>query len=285
MAREPKSAIRRVRARTGAEMPVLGLGTWEMGERTGQRKEEVAALRLGLDLGMTLIDTAEMYGSGGAEEVVGEAIRGRRDAVFVVTKVLPQNASREGTERACERSLGRLRTDRIDLYLLHWPGRHPLAATLEAFERLRSQGKIRHYGVSNVDHREMAEAETMPGGAGIACDQVLYNLARRGIERNLLPWCRNRGVVVMAYSPFDQGRLRERPALARVASRHGVGRALVALAWTIREEGVVTIPKASDPEHVRENARAAGLRFTPDDLAELDRAYPAPPRDIPLETA
>jgi diketogulonate reductase-like aldo/keto reductase len=256
-----------------------------MGERPGRRAAEVAALRLGLDLGIGLIDTAEMYGDGGAEEVVGEAIRGRRDDVFVVTKVLPGNASRAGTLRAAERSLRRLRTDRIDLYLLHWAGPHPLAGTLEAFEELRAAGKIRHHGVSNFDLAEMEEAGSLPGGARIAANQVLYNLERRGIERRLLPWCRERGVVVMAYSPLDQGALARRPALRAVARRHGVSPERVAVAWTIRQAGLVTIPKAARPEHVRDCAAAIHLRLSAEDLAELDRAYPALDRDLPLETA
>jgi diketogulonate reductase-like aldo/keto reductase len=194
-------------------MPVLGQGTWRMGERRSARPAEVAALRLGLDLGMTLIDTAEMYADGGAEEVVGEAIRGRRDEVFLVSKVLPKNASREGTMRAAERSLRRLGTDRIDLYLLHWEGSHPLAATLEAFTRLREAGKIVHYGLSNFDRDLMQEAESLPGGATLAADQVLYHLGKRAPEARLLPWCAERGVVVMAYSPLAQGRLRRRQAL------------------------------------------------------------------------
>ncbi|HXI03550.1 MAG TPA: aldo/keto reductase, partial [Candidatus Saccharimonadales bacterium] len=193
--------------RTGAEMKRLGLGTWKMGEDAGRRKAESHALRLGLDLGMTLVDTAELYGNGGAEEVVADAIAGRRDEVFLVSKVLPSNASLKGTLLAAERSLKRLRTDRIDLYLLHWESSHPLAGTLEAFGRLREEGKILHYGVSNFDTTDMETAEGLPCGEGIAANQVLYNLKRRGVERKLIPWCRRKGIVVMAYSPFDQGPL------------------------------------------------------------------------------
>jgi diketogulonate reductase-like aldo/keto reductase len=253
-----------------------------MGEDARRRRAEVDALKLGLDLGMTLVDTAEMYGEGGAEKVVSEAIEGRRDGVFLVSKVLPENASKAGTIRACERSLARLKTDRLDLYLLHWPGRHPVEDTLDALTRLRAQGKILHHGLSNFDTDEIEEAAALPGGSGIAADQVLYNLGRRGIERRLIPWCRARGVLVMAYSPLEQGRLGSKKALTAVAARHEVSPACVAIAWTIREEGVIAIPKATSPDHVRENARAASLALTPEDLAALDAAFPAPSRDVPL---
>jgi diketogulonate reductase-like aldo/keto reductase len=256
-----------------------------MGESPRQAGAEAAALRLGIDLGIRLIDTAEMYGDGGAEHVVAEAVRGRRAEVQIVSKVLPANASREGTIRAAERSLKRLETDHIDLYLLHWAGRHPLEETLAAFEQLVAEGKIRHFGVSNFDVDEMEQSETLPGGGAVAANQVLYNLERRGIEHRLLPWCRERGIVVMAYSPLEQGSLRSRGALAAVARRHGCTPHQVALAWTIREPGLVTIPKASRLEHVREVVAAEHLRLTPDDLAELDRAYPRPSGPIPLETA
>lgn len=276
--------IGRVVTRDGATMPALGQGTWRMGERLRTRREEADALRLGFDLGMTLVDTAEMYADGGAEEVVADAISGRREKVFVVTKVLPDNATRAGTVEAAERSLRRLRTSWIDLYLLHWPGRHPLEGTLEAFERLREAGKVRHYGLSNFDLHEMEAAERMPGGRGIVANQVLYNLGRRGIERRLLPWCSERGIAVMAYSPFEQRRLRQRPALRAVAARHGVSPYQIALAWTMRLGGVVAIAKSSDPRHVRENAAAAEVAFTEQDLEELDRDYPRPSREIALET-
>ena len=277
--------MRAVATRSGLQLPAFGLGTWKMGAEPRRRAAEVAALRLGLDLGVTLIDTAELYADGGAEEIVAEAIAGRRDGVTVVSKVLPGNASRAGTIAAAERSLRRLRTDRIDLYLLHWPGDHPLAETLAAFISLRDAGKIRHYGVSNFDVAEMETSEALPGGPAVAANQVLYNLARRGIERTLLPWCAGRGVAVMAYSPLDQGNLRERPALARVAARHGVSPQTVAIAWTLRLPGMVTIPKAVRPEHVRACVAATALALEPADLAELDAAYPAPAREIPLETA
>jgi diketogulonate reductase-like aldo/keto reductase len=275
--------IGRVSTRTGVEMPVLGQGTWKMGEDPASRRTEVAALRLGIELGMTLIDTAEMYAEGGAEEVVGEAIHDVREEIFLVSKVLPQHASREGVVRAAEDSLRRLRTDRIDLYLLHWPGSEPLEETLAGFERLAAQGKIGAYGVSNFDGAEMAAAEDLPGGSGIAANQVLYNLKRRGVERRLLPWCAERRIAVLAYSPVEQGRLPAKDALARVARRHGATTFAVAIAWTIRNENIVAIPKASRLEHVRENAGASDLCLTEEDLADLDRAFPVPGRDVPLE--
>ncbi len=269
--------------RSGAQMPLLGQGTWKMGSDPRRRRAEVEALRLGIDLGMTLIDTAELYDE--AETVVAEAIDGQRDRVFLVTKVLPSNASGQGTLRAAERSLRRLRTDRIDLYLLHWESPHPLEETLASFVRLREEGKILHYGVSNFDVAEMERGERLPGGGGVASNQILYNLARRGPERRLIPLCRERGVVVMAYSPFDQGSLGVRDGLRAVAGRHGITPMQAALAWTMRLPGVVSIPKAGSIAHVRENAAAAGMKLTEGDLAELDAAYPPPVRDIPLETA
>jgi diketogulonate reductase-like aldo/keto reductase len=273
-----------VRTRSGAVMPNLGLGTWRMGENPAVRRDETRALELGLDLGMRLIDTAEMYGAGGAERVVADAIEGRREEAFVVSKVLPQNASYEGTVAACERSLKRLRVEAIDLYLLHWPGEHPLEGTLRAFTRLAEQGKIRHYGVSNFDVDELAHAERLHGGSRIAADQVLYNIERRGIERRLVPWCASRGVAVMAYSPLEQGRLRPHAALQSVARRHDATPAQIALAWTLRHDAVVSIPKATRPSHVRDNAKAASIVLTEEDLVEIDRAFPAPRRDVPLET-
>jgi diketogulonate reductase-like aldo/keto reductase len=267
----------------GEKVPVLGQGTWFMGEDPARRPEEVKALRHGLDLGLSLIDTAEMYGEGGAEEVVGEAVAGRRDEVFLVSKVYPHNASREGTIAACERSLRRLGTDRIDLYLLHWRGAYPLAETVEAFERLRRGGKIRHWGVSNLDTDELEELLSVPGGAGCATDQVLYNLSRRGIEWDLLPWCRERGIPVMAYSPIEQGRLPTRGVLTELGQRHGASPFQVALAWVLAQPGVIAIPKASRLEHVAANARALELELTPEDLAAIDRCFPPPDGKEPLE--
>ncbi|WP_020666378.1 aldo/keto reductase [Amycolatopsis nigrescens] len=270
--------MREVGLPSGEEVPALGQGTWHFAESGKRRRDEIAALRTGLDLGMTLVDTAEMYGDGAAEELTGEAIDGRRDDVFLVSKVLPSNASRTGTVEACERSLRRLGTDRIDLYLLHWPGHHPLTDTVEAFEELQRAGKIRHWGVSNFDLDELGE---VPEGA--ATDQVLYNLSRRGIEYDLLPECRHRGLPVMAYSPIEQGRILRDPALRLVAERHSAGAAQVALAWVLRHEGIIAIPKAGTAEHVRENHAALELRLTEDDLSELDRAFPAPAGPTPLE--
>ncbi|HKW55074.1 MAG TPA: aldo/keto reductase [Stellaceae bacterium] len=267
----------------GEEVPVLGLGTWGMGEARGSDPDMVAALRLGLDLGMTLIDTAEMYGEGGAEEVVGKAIAGRRDGVFLVSKVYPHNAARRDTVAACERSLKRLGTDRLDLYLLHWRGEVPLAATLEGFAALRRDGKIRRWGVSNFGMTDMAELWSLPGGADAAANQVLYNLSRRGIEWDLLPWCRERRVPVMAYSPIEQGRLLRQRALSTVAARRGITPAQVALSWLLARAPVIVIPKAGDLRHVRENRAALDLALAPEEIAELDRAFPPPTRAKALE--
>jgi diketogulonate reductase-like aldo/keto reductase len=275
--------MRFLRLPGGDEVPVLGLGTWGMGEAPTRGPDMVAALRLGLDLGMTLIDTAEMYGEGGAEEVVGKAIAGRRDGVFVVSKVYPHNATRQGAVAACERSLKRLGTDRLDLYLLHWRGDVPLAETLDAFVTLRRAGKIHHYGVSNFGIADMAELWSLPGGADAATNQVLYNLTRRGIEWDLLPWCRERRVPVMAYSPIEQGRLLRRRGLSELARRRGVTPAQLALAWLLARKPVIVIPKAGRPEHVRENRAALDLELTPAELAELDRVFPPPDRAKPLE--
>ncbi len=268
--------IRRIKTRGGAELPALGLGTYRMGEDRAERAKEVAALKLGLDLGMTLIDTAEMYGSGGAEEVTGEAVEGRRDEVFIVTKVLPHNASRRGAIEAAERSLRRLGTDRIDLYLLHWQGSHPLQETFDAFQQLVHEQKIVHYGVSNLDVGAMEKAESLAGGSDVVANQVLYNLNQRGIEWDLLPWCGQRQIAVMAYSPLDEGRLVRRAGLSTVARRHGTSEECVALAWTLRQPWVVSIPKASSLEHVRANYEAISLELSDEDLADLDRDYPAP---------
>jgi diketogulonate reductase-like aldo/keto reductase len=261
----------------GTEVPALGQGTWRMGEGRRPAAEEAASLRLGIELGLTLIDTAEMYADGGAEEVVAQAIAGLRDQVFLVTKLYPQNASRTGVPAACARSLRRLGTDVIDLYLLHWRGGTPLAETVAAFEALHHDGKIRHWGVSNFDLPDMEELLAVPGGAACATNQVLYSPEHRAIEFDLLPWCRARSMPVMAYSPVGQGgRLLRHPTLAAVAARHGVTPAQVAIAWSLRRPGVITIPKAGSPAHVRENAAAASLALTDADLAEIDRAWPPP---------
>jgi diketogulonate reductase-like aldo/keto reductase len=267
---------RMVRARGGAEMPALGLGTWKMGERGNRRKDEVAALKLGLDLGLSLIDTAEMYGSGRAEQIVGEAIRGRRDEVYLVSKVVPSNASRNGAIKAAERSLKHLACDHIDLYLLHWTGSYPLEETFEAFERLVAQGKIGHYGVSNFDRSDMEDAFAAPGGEGVCVNQVLYNPAQRAIEAEIMGWCAARDVAVMAYSPLDQGDILRNAVLEHIAGRHNVTTATVAVAWTLRFTNIVSIPKATAPEHVRACAAARDLVLTEEDLAAIDRAFPPP---------
>jgi diketogulonate reductase-like aldo/keto reductase len=254
-----------------------------MGEKAARRADEVAALQLGLDLGMTLIDTAEMYADGGAEEIVAAAIHGRRDQAFIVSKVLPSNASRRGTIAACERSLKRLRTDRIDLYLLHWRGSHPLGETIDPFATLHAQGKIRHWGVSNLDLADMRELVDLPGGGDVAANQVLYNPMRRGIDFDLAPWSRERAIPIMAYSPIEQGRLLNNAALQAVAKRHGATAAQVALAWTMRDGTTIAIPKATLSDHVRDNRAAHDLVLTAEDLAEIDRAFPPPRSAKPLE--
>ncbi|BBK35664.1 hypothetical protein STAQ_07420 [Allostella sp. ATCC 35155] len=274
--------MRKAKLTNGETVPVLGMGTWRMGERAGQRADELAALRLGLDLGVTLIDTAEMYGDGGSEELVGEAIRGRRDGLFLVTKFYPHNASRTGVPAACTRSLKRLGTDRIDLYLLHWPGSVPLDETVEALERLREAGRIRHWGVSNFDTDDMEDLMAA-GGEGCAANQVLYNLGRRGIEYDLMPWAEEQGMPLMAYTPLEPGRLAGKPALARIAAERGVAPLQVALAWVLRRPQVIAIPKASTPEHVRQNRAAHDLVLTEPELAMLDAVFPPPTRKRSLE--
>lgn len=268
---------------SGEAVPAIGQGTWYFAERADRRAAEIRSLRLGLDLGLTLVDTAEMYAAGAAESLVGEAIAGRRDEVFLVSKVLPHHASRRGTVAACEASLRRLGTDRLDLYLLHWPGSVPIEETLAGFADLVAAGKVRYWGVSNFDTDEMAELHTLGRGREPAANQVLYNLSRRGPEFDLLPWCRARGVPVMAYSPVEQGRLLRRPGLADVASRRDATPAQVALAWVLRGDGVCAIPRTADVEHVRENAAALELRLTKEDLADLEAAFPPPGRKVPLE--
>jgi diketogulonate reductase-like aldo/keto reductase len=259
----------------GERVPAFGMGTWYMGDDPARRPAEVAALRFGLDAGVRLIDTAEMYGEGGAEEVVGEAIAGRRDEVFVVSKVYPHNASRKGVAAACERSLRRLKTDRIDLYLLHWRGNVPFADTIAGFEVLRSAGKIRHWGVSNLDTGDMEELWSASGA--VQADQLLYNLTRRGIEWELLPWLRARRIPLMAYSPIEQARLLKNRALVDFAKRHDMTAAQAALAWLLANDDVVVIPKASNPDHLKENLGALQIKLTAAQLAELDRAF-APPQ-------
>jgi diketogulonate reductase-like aldo/keto reductase len=270
------TGVRTIKLPSGEAIPALGQGTWQLAEGHQPPEVQIAALRLGLDLGMTLIDTAEMYTGGGAEELVGKAIAGRRDEVFLVSKVPPGNATRRGTIVACERSLRRLGTDRLDLYLLHWRGRTPLEETLDAFAALVRGGRIRHWGVSNFDVSSMIELVGLLGGAAVATDQVRYNLARRGIENDLLPWSRERGIPIMAYSPIDEGRLLRHPAIEVVAARHGATPAQVALAWVLQQDDVNAIPKAGTPAHVRENHAALDLRLTEQDLVDLDRKFPPP---------
>jgi diketogulonate reductase-like aldo/keto reductase len=254
-----------------------------MGDDPSRRKEELTALRTGIDLGLTLIDTAEMYGDGRSESLVGEAIAGRRDKVFLVSKVLPSNASRKAMSRACEASLKRLRAEEIDLYLLHWSSSTPLEETVRGFEDLLSAGKICSWGVSNLDLKEMQQLAALPGGKACAANQVLYNLSRRGIEFDLLPWCVKHTIPVMAYSPVEQGRLLGNKVLKQIAQRLGATPAQVALAWVLRQPGVVAIPKAGSAGHVRENRAALELRLGVQELAELDRAFPAPRGPTPLE--
>ena len=267
----------------GERVRAFGLGTWMMGQDKAARADEVATLRLGLDLGATLIDTAEMYGEGQAEELIGEAITGRRDQVFLVSKVYPHNASRRDAVLACERSLSRLKTDRIDLYLLHWRGNVPLAETMDAFMALQHSGKIRHYGVSNLGLADMQELWKVPGGSATATNQLLYNLARRGIEWDLLPQLRAWGVPVMAYSPIEQGKLVRNRKLADFAKRHEMTPAKAALAWLLASDDIIVIPKTSQRERLRENLAALEIRLTTAQLAELDQLFPPPKGPRPLE--
>ena len=275
--------MRTVQLPGGREVPALGQGSWWMGEKPENSIPEANALRLGIDLGLTLIDTAEMYADGGAELVVGQAIVGRRDSVFLVSKVYPHNASRAGVARACEASLQRLGTDRIDLYLLHWRGSVPLAETVSGFERLHRDGKIGAWGVSNFDSDDLAELALVPGGRACAANQVLYNPQHRGIEFDVLPWSAARGMAVMAYSPVGQGRsLMQAISLAAVAARHDATVAQIAIAWGLRQPGLLSIPKAANPAHVRQNAAAAEIALTAIDLAEIDAEFPPPTRKLPL---
>ncbi|MFJ1735627.1 aldo/keto reductase [Streptomyces sp. NPDC088254] len=275
-------SVRTIALPSDEEIAALGQGTWYLGEDPARREQEIAALRLGVHLGMSLVDTAEMYGDGAAEELVGEALRGRRDEVFLVSKVLPGHADRKGTVAACEGSLRRLGTERLDLYLLHWRGRWPLEETLAGFTDLMEAGKIRYWGVSNLDVADMTELTTLPGGDAAAVDQVLYNLSRRGIEWDLLPWCREAEVTVMAYSPIEQGRILDAEALRAVARALGATPAQVALAWVL-EQGVAAIPRSGSPDHVRENRGAVDLHLPTGALDALDEAFPPPSGSTPLE--
>ena len=268
---------------SGDEVPVLGQGTWHLGEIPGRRDSEIAALRRGLDLGMNLIDTAEMYGDGEAEKLVAEAIAGRRDEVFLVSKVLPYHATREGTVQACQDSLRRLNTGHLDLYLLHWRGRVPLAETVEAFLCLQAGGLIRNWGVSNFDLPDMRELMSLAGGPDVATDQVLYNLSRRAPEFDLFPICRELGIPVMAYSPIEQGRILGNRVLRDIAIRHGASPVQIALAWVLRLDNVCAIPRSGHPEHAFENRAALEVTLDHADLVALDAEFPPPLRRQPLE--
>jgi len=274
--------MRTVRLPDGNTLPALGLGTWNMGDAPARREEEIATLRLALDLGVRLIDTAEMYGEGQSESLIGAAIAGRRDEAFLVSKVYPHNASRRGAVAACERSLKRLGTDYLDLYLLHWRGGVPLEETLAALLALQAAGKIRHFGVSNLDADDMQEWYSLTGGNGLATDQVLYNLTRRGIELDLLPWLRTRRIPLMAYSPLEQGRLLREPHLIDFARRHGITPTHAALGWLLAQEDVIVIPKAARREHLRENLHALEAPLSTAQCAELDQLFPAPRQPVPL---
>ncbi len=268
--------MKTVKLPCGERVPAYGQGAWNIGDDPQTRAEEIATLRLGLDLGATLIDTAEMYGEGRSEELIAEAIAGRREQVFLVSKVYPHNASAKGAVAACERSLQRLKTDRIDLYLLHWRGAVSLAETMQAFARLQQAGKIRHYGVSNLDLKDMRELVRVPAGKGVQVNQLLYNLTRRGIEWDLQPWLRERGVPVMAYSPIEQGKLAANRKLREFAQARDMTPAQVALAWLLAHEDVIVIPKTGRRERLRENLGALEHAFGKDECAELDRLFPPP---------
>lgn len=275
--------MRYTRLPSGEQVPVLGLGTWHMGERPENRQNELDAIRSAVDSGMNVIDTAEMYGDGAAEELIGQALSGRRTDAFIVSKVLPHHATRRGTLNACENSLRRLGTDYVDMYLLHWPGAVPLEETLEAFDALLRAGKIRYWGVSNFDTADMEELLALRGGEAVAANQVLYNLTRRGIEFDLLPWCRQRTLPVMAYSPLEQGRLLGAPELLRLAADYGATPAQIALRWVLRNDATIALPKAGTPGHVGQLGKALDIPLSPQDMAALDRAFPPPARKVPLE--
>lgn len=268
---------------SGDPMPVFGLGTWRMGESRSRKAEEVAIIREAVDLGVKLIDTAEMYGDGRAEEAIAEAIAGRRDGLFIVSKVYPHNASRKGVIEACERSLKRLRTGQLDLYLLHWPGQYAIAETLEAFMKLKEAGKIRNYGVSNFDEEDLKEAWAAPGGKEIASNQLLYNLSRRGIEWDVLPWLRQRGIPTMAYSPLEQARLLNDRQLIAFGQKHGMTPAQAALRWLLAQKDMIVIPKTTRPQRLKENIAALDEALTDKQIAELDSLFPRPSGKRPLE--
>ncbi|HEY9768147.1 MAG TPA: aldo/keto reductase [Coleofasciculaceae cyanobacterium] len=267
---------------SGRKIPILGQGTWRMGEKASQKQAEIEALRLGIELGMTLIDTAEMYGEGGAEKIVAEAIFGRREEIYLVSKFYPYNASYDGLIAACDRSLSRLKTDYLDLYLLHWRGSVPLSETLSGLQYLKQAGKILDYGVSNFDTDDMEEAESLPGGKEIVTNQVLYNLLRRGIEWDLLPWCRQRKIPIMAYSPVEQQAFVNDSKLGDIAAKYNATSTQIALSWLLHQDSVVSIPKATNPDHVKENRAALEIKLANEDLQALDLAFKPPKRKMSL---
>lgn len=269
--------------RNKIKLPALGQGTWNMGESVATRAEELRALRRGIELGLAAIDTAELYGEGRSESLVGEAIAGRRDKVFLISKIVPSHASHKGTIKACENSLKRLQTDYLDLYLLHWKGRLPFEETLEAMLRLQQDGKIRQWGVSNMDVGDLEKIKRLTSGNTCAANEVLYNLTRRGIEFDLIPWCEQEHLPVIAYSPVEQGRLLKHPVVMALAEKHKATAAQLALAWVLRKPGILAIPKASTVKHVEENYKSLSLKFTEEDLKELDRIFPAPKQKKRLE--
>ena len=275
-------AIKTLQLLSGRKIPLLGQGTWRMGENFRHKQAEIDALKLGIDLGMTLIDTAEMYGEGGAEKIVAEAISGCREDIYLVSKFYPYNASYQDVIAACDRSLSRLKTDYLDLYLLHWRGSVPLSDTLSGLQHLKQAGKILDYGVSNFDTDDMQEAESLPGKEEIVTNQVLYNLMRRGIEWDLLPWCFERNIPIMAYSPIEQQAFVGDSKLSDIAAKHDATTTQIALSWLLHQDNVISIPKATNPQHVRENRAALDIKLTQEDLHELDRAFKSPSRKMSL---
>ncbi|MCG7391546.1 aldo/keto reductase [Microvirga sp. ACRRW] len=268
---------------SGETVPALGQGTWQMAEKSTGRAQEIEALRLGVELGMTLIDTAEMYGEGASEKLIAEALGAERESLFLVSKVYPHNASRKGVVEACERSLRRLKADRLDLYLLHWRGNEPLEETVAGFEDLRRSGKIRHWGVSNFDTDDMEELFEIEGGTNCATNQILYNVTRRGPEYDLIPWMAERKMPLMAYSPIEQGRLPKAGILQTIGRHHKASPYQIALAWLLQKPGIIAIPKASSTDHVRENRKALDIQLSPDELNAIDAEFPPPKRKRPLE--
>lgn len=274
--------MKTLQLRSGKEIPILGQGTWRMGEKASQKQAEIDALKLGLDLGLSVIDTAEMYGDGGAEKIVAEAIATRRSEVYLVSKFYPHNASYKELIAACDRSLSRLKTDYLDLYLLHWRGSVPLSETLLGLQHLKQTGKILDYGVSNFDTDDLQEAESLPGGKEIVVNQVLYNLLRRGIEWDLLPWCKQRQLAIMAYSPVEQRAFVNDSKLKDIATQHNATPTQIALSWLLHQDNVISIPKATNPAHVKENRAALDIQLTEQELRKLDLTFKPPVRKVSL---